>query len=78
MSLGQAIAMASSAEDEHVKRALVLNAQTQRQWEDFAIGNTAVRADVPKEVSNELLNYHWCWIHPMFIFVSGFFLCVTL
>ncbi len=69
MSLGQAIAIASATEDEHVKRTLVMNAQTQRQWEDFAIGNTAVKINLPKELSDELLKYHWCWIHPLFIFV---------
>jgi hypothetical protein len=70
MSLGQVIAIASGSEDEQVKRSLVMNAQTQRQWEDFAVGNTAVKLNIPKELSDELLKYHWCWIHPLFIFVS--------
>lgn len=74
MSLGQAIAIASASEDEQVKRSLVLNAQTQRQWEDFAISNTAVKVNIPKELSDELLKYHWCWIHPLFIFVSSYYL----
>ena len=70
MSLGQAIAIASASEDEQVKRSLVMNAQTQRQWEDFAVSNTAVKVNISKELSDELLKYHWCWIHPLFIFVS--------
>jgi hypothetical protein len=73
MSLGQVIAIASGSEDEQVKRSLVMNAQTQRQWEDFAVGNTAVKLNIPKELSDELLKYHWCWIHPLFIFVSDAF-----
>lgn len=75
MSLGQAIAIASASEDEQVKRSLVMNAQNQRAWEDFAISNTAVKVNIPKELSDELLKYHWCWIHPLFIFVSVEFLC---
>ena len=73
MSLGQVIAIASGSEDEQVKRSLVMNAQKQRQWEDFAVGNTAVKLNIPKELSDELLKYHWCWIHPLFIFVSDAF-----
>ena len=70
VSLDQAITTTSASEDEQVKRSLVMNAQTQRQWEDFAISNTAVKVNIPKELSDELLKYHWCWIHPLFIFVS--------
>ena len=56
-------------EDENTKRALLNNATQQRQWEDYAIANTAVKVNVPKELSNELLRFHWCWIHPLFLFV---------
>ena len=70
MSLGQAIAIASSGEDENARRQLVMNAQTTKQWEDFAVGNTAVKVNITKDLSDELLKYHWCWIHPLFIFVS--------
>jgi hypothetical protein len=77
MSLGQVIAIASGSEDEQVKRSLVMNAQTTRQWEDFAVGNTAVKLNIPKELSDELLKYHWCWIHPLFIFVSDAFPLLT-
>ena len=56
-------------EDENAKRALFNNATQQRQWEEYAIANTAIKANVPKELSNELLRFHWCWIHPLFLFV---------
>ena len=64
------LSTASSTDNEQVKRTLVLNAANQRQWEDYAISNTAVKVNVPKEVAAELLRYHWCWIHPLFLFVS--------
>jgi Fungal specific transcription factor domain len=63
------LAEAITADDEQAKRVLVQNATQQRQWEDYAIANTAVKTNLPKEISNELLKYHWCWIHPLFLFV---------
>ena len=70
MPLAEAISMASNpSEDENAKRTLIQNANEQRQWEDYAIANTAVRTNVPKELSSELLKFHWCWIHPLFLFV---------
>ena len=56
-------------EEEQAKQDLRQNAQQQRQLEDFAIANTASRVNLPKEVSEELLKFHWCWIHPLFVFV---------
>ncbi|KIX99822.1 uncharacterized protein Z520_04458 [Fonsecaea multimorphosa CBS 102226] len=56
-------------EDQRVKRDLILNATHQRQIEPFAIANGAAKTNVPKEISNELLKYHWCWQHPLFLFV---------
>ncbi|KAJ4597012.1 hypothetical protein HRR83_004440 [Exophiala dermatitidis] len=37
--------------------------------EPFAVANGAARVNVPKEVAHELLKYHWCWVHPLFLFV---------
>lgn len=59
----------NSREDQRVKRELILNATHQRQIEPFAIANGAAKANVPKEISHELLKYHWCWMHPLFLFV---------
>ncbi|KIW93911.1 uncharacterized protein Z519_05226 [Cladophialophora bantiana CBS 173.52] len=56
-------------EDQRVKRDLILNATHQRQIEPFAIANGAAKTNVPKEISHELLKYHWCWMHPLFLFV---------
>ena len=62
----------TGAEDfnaQATKRLLVNNAAHYRPWEDWAISNTALQVSVTKELATELLNYHWCWIHPLFIFV---------
>jgi hypothetical protein len=59
----------SPHDDQRMKRDLVLNANHQRQIEHYAIANTAVKLNVPKDTSLELLKYHWCWVHPMFLFV---------
>lgn len=56
-------------EDQRVRRDLILNANHQRQIEPFAIANGAAKANVPKEISHELLKYHWCWQHPLFLIV---------
>jgi Fungal specific transcription factor domain len=69
MPLAHAIALAKGPDDQNSRRALVSNATKQKQWEDYAIANTAVKANVSKEVSKELLRYHWCWIHPLFLVV---------
>lgn len=56
-------------DDQRVKRDLILNATHQRQLEPFAVANGAAKANVSKEISHELLKYHWCWMHPLFLFV---------
>ena len=59
----------SAQDDQRIKRDLVMNATQQRQIEPFAIANSAMKINVPKEISSELLKYHWCWMHPLFLFV---------
>ena len=59
----------SPPDDQRMKRDLVMNATHQRKIEHFAIANSAFKINMPKEISLELLNYHWCWIHPLFLFV---------
>lgn len=55
--------------NDQMRRDLVMNATQQRQIEPYAIANGAVKVNIPKELSLELLKYHWCWIHPLFLFV---------
>jgi hypothetical protein len=69
MPLAHAVALANGPTDESSRKALVMNANKQKQWEEYAVANTAVKANVSKEVSNELLKYHWSWIHPLFLMV---------
>ena len=55
---------------EDIKHALVSNAATQRRFEAVAVENmTAVQNEVSSGMASELLKLHWCWIHPMFMFV---------
>ena len=57
----------ASHDDQQARRELVLNASHQRQIEPFAIANGAAKVNTPKETSLELLKYHWCWQHPLFL-----------
>ncbi len=53
-----------------IKHSLVLNAATQKRLEVLAFGNiSTIQNDVPSDVATEFLRFHWCWIHPMFMFV---------
>lgn len=53
-----------------IKQSLVSNAATQRHFEAMAVENlTAVQNEVSSEMANEFLKLHWCWIHPMFMFI---------
>ncbi|KAH7378053.1 fungal-specific transcription factor domain-containing protein [Cadophora sp. MPI-SDFR-AT-0126] len=55
---------------EQIKHSLVSYAAHQRHLEDLALENiTAIQIDVPADVAAEFLRFHWCWIHPMFMFV---------
>lgn len=60
---------ARSVDDQQARMQLVLNARHQRQIEPFAIANGAAKVNFPKETSLELLKYHWCWQHPLFLVV---------
>ncbi len=40
-----------------------------RAWEEFALGNAALHSDIPKAVVSRLLQIHWSWIAPMFMWV---------
>lgn len=49
--------------------ALVSNAARQKHNEDLALENVALQSDISKEMGAELLNLHWCWIHPLFCII---------
>lgn len=46
------------------------NAAAQNRFEALAMEKmSAIQSEVSGEMANEFLRYHWCWIHPMFMFV---------
>jgi len=59
----------ASHDEQQARRELVLNANHQRQIELFAVANGAAKVNLPKDTSLELLKYHWCWQHPLFLIV---------
>ncbi|KUJ07656.1 uncharacterized protein LY89DRAFT_631273 [Mollisia scopiformis] len=48
---------------------LTSNARELRAWEEFALGNLAFQSDLPRETITQLLQIHWTWISPMFMWV---------
>jgi hypothetical protein len=57
---------------EMFKQSLLAYLPTQRRYESMAVDNLAAvqgRVQIPKEKAAEFLKLHWCWIHPMFMFV---------
>lgn len=55
---------------DRISRSLSSNAAVQRQLEAIAMKNmSTVQNEISSETASELLEYHWCWIHPMFMFV---------
>ncbi|KFY89941.1 hypothetical protein V500_05394 [Pseudogymnoascus sp. VKM F-4518 (FW-2643)] len=52
-----------------VRSMLTSNAMESRAWENFAVGNAAFRSDIPQATMSNLLNLHWSWIAPMFMWV---------
>jgi hypothetical protein len=48
---------------------LASNAMESRTWEEFALGNVAFQSDIPRDAMSKLLQIHWAWIAPMFLFV---------
>lgn len=56
----------SKAEDRSILTSRALESRT---WEDLALGNAALQCDIPQAVMSRLLQIHWCWIAPMFMWV---------
>lgn len=48
---------------------LTSNAMELRAWEEFALGNVAFQNDIPRATISNLLQIHWSWISPMFMWV---------
>lgn len=52
-----------------IRRALVLDAATQKTVESLHLEASLAHARIPKEVAENLMRLHWCWLHPSFLFV---------
>jgi hypothetical protein len=48
---------------------LTSNAMESRAWEEFALGNASFQSGIPKDTLSQLLQIHWSWIAPMFMWV---------
>jgi len=59
---------AAELDNEESRSLLVNNASQSRNWEDFALGNASLQLEIPREVIIRLLDTHWTWIQPMFMF----------
>jgi hypothetical protein len=57
----------SSVED--IRDWLTSNAKESRSWEEFSLGNAAAQTDIPRDVLDRLLQIHWSWIAPMFMWI---------
>ncbi|KAL6251364.1 hypothetical protein RBB50_001573 [Rhinocladiella similis] len=55
--------------DADVRRFLRTRASESRSLEDFSVGTAALQIDIPKEVVSKMLQLHWAWIAPMFLWV---------
>lgn len=53
----------------NLRSMLTSNAMESRAWEAFAVGNAAIRIDIPQATMSKLLKMHWSWIAPMFMWV---------
>lgn len=53
----------------NIRTLLTTSAEESRAWEDFALGNAALQSDIPRAIMSKLLQLHWVWIAPMFMWV---------
>ncbi|KAJ5698349.1 hypothetical protein N7462_000354 [Penicillium macrosclerotiorum] len=51
------------------RRSLVANAIKQKALEPLNLDSVPPQVDVPKGLASVLLQLHWCWLHPSFLFV---------
>jgi hypothetical protein len=58
-----------SAVSANPKRALAAHALESSIWEDFALGNASLHTGIPRQTIARLLNIHWTWVSPMFLWI---------
>ena len=52
-----------------IQSAIMAHAQESTIWEDFALGNASLQTGIPRQIMAKLLNMHWTWVSPMFMYV---------
>ncbi|OAA55544.1 Transcription factor [Niveomyces insectorum RCEF 264] len=52
-----------------VRTLLTAKAIESRAWEEFALGSAAAQTEIPRAAVAKLLQIHWVWIAPMFMWV---------
>lgn len=55
--------------DRESRRQLADFAAESRSWEGYALDSASLRTNIPRPVISELLQLHWSWIAPMFMWV---------
>jgi hypothetical protein len=53
----------------NIRSLLTSSAEESRAWEEFAVGNASLQSDIPRDIMSKLLQLHWVWIAPMFMWV---------
>ncbi|KAJ5604873.1 hypothetical protein N7510_010027 [Penicillium lagena] len=61
--------VAQDGRNEEMRKTLRANAAAQRNFEVEKLQIAATYVGLPKELTNVLLQLHWCWLHPAFLFV---------
>jgi hypothetical protein len=52
-----------------IQSKLKAHAQESKMWEDFALRNASLHTGIPRHIMAKLLNMHWTWVSPMFMYV---------
>jgi hypothetical protein len=52
-----------------IQSALMDHAQESTIWEEFALRNASLQTGIPHQIMAKLLNMHWTWVSPMFMYV---------
>lgn len=52
-----------------IQSSIMAHAQESTIWEDFALGNASLQTGIPRQIMAKLLNMHWTWVSPMFMYV---------
>jgi hypothetical protein len=53
----------------NVREYLSSHAKESTIWEQFALGNAAIQTGIPQQVMAKLLQMHFTWVAPMFMWV---------